>query len=186
MARQSRAFETELSLSAKALGLLYTKIPSVGRIGAFMGETPYDAFLIDGGTHVAIEAKSQTTWGTFPLSKRLLRQVDAMIAVVREGGRAHLLLNFRREPGGKLHNRAFAFNMGRWDELLYRLGTRKSIPTTEILDTTLFTPLYRGQVASHLDGSPTLVWDLSPLVPVTIADRDGLLSHLEDQLARAR
>lgn len=169
------AFESEISMSCKALDLHYQKIPVPSKLGNTNGKTylvklqkpPYDGFIVHQGRHIPLEMKSQAVYGSFPLSNIEDHQVAGLREMVELGCIPYLLINQRRvfRNGKNVScNRAWSIDFRDWDTILKLLGGRKSLPV-EFFENGcggLLTEIPRIH-ASHL-GKTELVWDIRILL----------------------
>jgi penicillin-binding protein-related factor A (putative recombinase) len=173
----ANAFETEVSASAKALGLYYRKvaIASTMRRGrTILMTTPsYDGFLIGkDGRHVAVELKSLAVHGSFPLANIADHQFEGLAEVSALGAGSYFLINMRRRQDGKKlvsDNRAWRIDFRDWMDLLnalppWRGKPRHSIPLEMFEDGRYFNSIPRIHVSVPGKPKPLLCWDLRVLI----------------------
>lgn len=166
-ASTKRKFETEVSHSARVLGLDYTKL-AVPQRGAIKVAAPgYDGFFVVDGKHVPVELKSLRDATCFPFRSLDPHQADALDAKVAAGCRAYLLVNFRAEapePGKKLRaNRAYLLAWEDWGLLRLSVKPRASVPRAAFdYKDGFFTPLPR--IAYETPEGRERIWDLRALI----------------------
>jgi len=175
----ANAFETECQLSAKALGIHYSKVAvaTVVRRGRTIPvkDNNYDSYIVlPGGLHVALELKSLTVHDSFPLGNIEEHQLTGLNEMITLGCPAYLLFNMRNERRkGRLvsRNMAWALEFANYPQLLldlppWRGKPRRSIPREMFEDRRFFQEIPRIHVDHVVKGQPkrTLCWDLRILL----------------------
>jgi penicillin-binding protein-related factor A (putative recombinase) len=173
-----RAFEAEISLSARVTGLYYQKLVIPIKVNpngrtTKLKENPYDGFLVHRGVHIALELKSTALHEDFPLSNIEAHQLEGLERAQAYGAEAWILINMRQSPGkaGKLRsdNQAWAISFPQYQALctqlpLWRGKPRKSIPREWFDDPTWFIPLDRKRCFDIQSSKQVPVWDLTILL----------------------
>ena len=166
----ANAFESEIKKSADLLELHYRKIPVPTKLSVRDERTHlvklrkpgYDGYFVYGGRHIAVELKSSTLFGSFPLCRIPPHQRDGLREINERGCPAWLLINMRwemREKKKRVNNRAWAFLWNNWEYLLETLGSSKSVPAQMLLNERWFMPIPRIHVPDQA-GKNVLCWDV--------------------------
>ncbi len=158
MANDGSAFEAEVQLSCRILGIYYHKLVVPLRVEpggrtTKLHSNPYDSFLVHQGHYVALELKSQEEHGSFSLSQIRDEQWEGMQRAVDHEIPTWLLINMRQQRGeitltrwspklkqevtqtrtGILHqSQAWAFNFADWPQLSARLTYKNGKPRKSI------------------------------------------------------
>ena len=160
-------FEGEIRKSAEVLNIYYQKI-SVSQKGKIKLKTsPFDGFLVHEGRFIPLEMKSQVVYKSFPLSNIKEHQIEGLEKAVGLGCRAFILFNQRSivEKGKRrVSNRCWAIDFSRWNELIEKLGARKSIPTSMFESGDLLFEVPRIHTFNSSSNKQELVWDLTVLL----------------------
>lgn len=150
-------FEQEISKSMRSLGWYGIKVPVASKQGiSFLNNAPFDFIAVEEGIPYSFEAKMCKNNDTsFPLSRLESHQIDNLLAFDRAGGRAYILVSFRKPKPV-----AYAVLISDWKAVTKELITehhRKSVPRAWFESDPRFTKLPRVK----LDG--VYGWDFNVL-----------------------